>query len=392
MQSNPFKAGDSAYPPYLAGREKQQAQFKALLAEMSHGDIPAANVVMYGPRGMGKTALLHWVTNEVTESGTNNNSIRTSETTPDELKEPIDMWNCLLSMDWKKRLKPSHWMAKLPIISATWESNAAASPALVNTLVKECKKQPLVFLMDEAHTMDAGLCRVLLNVSQKVRKKAPFLLVLAGTPGLSHFLSTVGASFVERSKKMGIARLDAQATADAIVKPLNEHGIEIDPDALEQVVEDSQCYPYFIQLWGEAIWDVAKENNLHLVTGEQISMLQPQIDSSRQNFYSVRRGALKGSELLKIAENCALLFQEQEKIKEQDIENVIHASLADNQSSEREERNVLLALARHEFIWQPPDSPLYEAAIPSLMTYVLDNEREQVHLVKTPPDEPDLGR
>ena len=378
---NPFRPGTGQSPPYLAGRESEQGRLRQILAEMAAGRSPATDMVMYGPRGMGKTVLLNWLVDEAEKGGTNDNSIRTSATTPDELKEPIDMWNCLLSMDWKKRLKPSHWMAKLPIISATWESKAAASPALVNTLVKECKKQPLVFLMDEAHTMDAGLCRVLLNISQKVRKKAPFLLVLAGTPGLSHFLTTVGASFAERSKKMGIARLDEQSAADAIVKPLNEEGIKIGAGALKQVVEDSQCYPYFIQLWGEALWNLAKKNNLQKLTGQEVTIVKPQVEGVRQNFYSDRREDLKKDELLELAVNCAVIFQNQTRFEGKYIERVIKDFLPENKLDERHQAEALRGLILNEFIWQPPGADLYEAAIPSLMRYVLDKQREHVQKV-----------
>ena len=391
---NPFRPGTGQSPPYLAGRENEQGRIREILADMADGESSDADIVMYGPRGMGKTVLLNWLVDEAEKGGTNDNSIRTSSTTPDELKEPIDMWNCLLSMDWKKRLKPSHWMAKLPIISATWESKAAASPALVNTLVKECKKQPLVFLMDEAHTMDAELCRALLNISQDVRKKAPFLLVLAGTPGLSHLLRSSGASFAERSKKMGIARLDEQATADAIVKPLNEHDIKINADALEQVVEDSQCYPYFIQLWGEALWNLAKKNDLQKLTDQEVTTVKPQVEGVRQNFYSDRREDLKKDELLELAVNCAVIFQNQTRFEGTYIEKVIKDFLPENKLDEQHQAEALRGLILNEFIWQPPGADLYEAGIPSLMRYVLDKQREHIQEIpaKNGNSDLDLGR
>ena len=187
---NPFKPGNGLRPPYLAGREDEQGRLRQTLADMADGEPPAADMVMYGPRGMGKTVLLNWLENEAKESGTIGDSIRTSWTTPDQLTSPADMWSCLLPLDWKKRLQPDQVNAAVGGLSATWESKGAVNQALVNTLVNECKKRPLVFLMDEAHTMDAGLCRGLLNLSKQVRKEAPFLLVLAGTPGLAHFLTT----------------------------------------------------------------------------------------------------------------------------------------------------------------------------------------------------------
>ena len=55
--------------------------------------------------------------------------------------------------------------------------------ALTGLLEARCARKPLVALLDEAHTLDPEVGKVLLNSSQKVRARAPFLLVLAGTPG-----------------------------------------------------------------------------------------------------------------------------------------------------------------------------------------------------------------
>ena len=375
---NPFNPGSGGSPPYLAGRESEQGRFRQILAKMSAGRSPAANMVMYGPRGMGKTVLLNWLANEVEKDGTKNNSIRVSRVTPDKLTSPVDMWNYLLSQDWKKSLKPDEVTAGLGAVSATWGSKGAANPALVNTVVNECKKSPLIFLMDEAHTMEPDMCRALLNLSQEIGNKAPFLLVLAGTPGLAHFLTTVGASFVERSTKMGIARLEAQATADAIVKPLDADGVHIAADALEHVVEDSQHYPYFIQLWGEALWDVAKEKDLQKLTAQEIAEVETKIENRRLNFYEERRATLDELELLPAAVAIATVFQDTETTTRDRLKEIIADNLPVDSLATQSVNEHLRTLIRHEFIWNPPDSILYEAGIPSLMKYVLDRQREHV--------------
>ena len=378
---NPFTPGDGHRPPYLAGRESEQGRLRQILAEMSAGRSPAANMVMYGARGMGKTVLLNWFANEAKKDGTKNHSIRVSRVTPNKLTSPADMWSYLLSQDWKKRLMPSRLLpsrviAKFSLLSAIWESKAAASPVLVNTLVKECKKHPLVFLMDEAHTMDAGLCRGLLNLSQEIREEAPFLLVLAGTPGLEHFLTTVNASFSERSNMMGVGRLDAQATADAIVKPLNEHGIKIDADALSRVVEDSQHYPYFIQLWGAALWNEANKANLTELTAKQVDIAEPNVNGEKQSFYAKRWSRLLKDGLLPVAQIIAAAFQNTSKYTEIALVLLLRDALPADQAEDQHIASLLQELTRQDFIWRPPGTDLYEAGIPSLMTYVLDQQRE----------------
>ena len=53
-------------------------------------------------------------------------------------------------------------------------------------------------LLDEAHTLDLDVGSALFNASQRVRAEAPFLLVLAGTPGLPAHLNAMGVSFWDR--------------------------------------------------------------------------------------------------------------------------------------------------------------------------------------------------
>ena len=100
----------------------------------------------------------------------------------------------------------------------------------------------LAVLVDEAHTLDLEVGQLLLNASQQVRAQAPFLLVLAGTPGLLAHLSKMNASFWDRlgSGLLGIGRLSDAAAREALKKPLAGQDVSIDADALDLVVEQKE--------------------------------------------------------------------------------------------------------------------------------------------------------
>ncbi len=374
--SNPFNPGDGQPPPYLAGREKEQAIIKEDLARLNNGRSPSANILMYGPRGMGKTALLGWIKEEVNKGDSKDNAIRTSRVTPGKLTSPADMWHQLLPDNWIRRRLPNKVRASVIALAATWEARGTSNQVLESALIKKCNKQPLVFLVDEAHTMDPDLCRGLLNLSQVVRGEAPFLLVLAGTPGLRAFLNSVNASFSERSTMLGIGRLGEEATADAIEKPLQEDGITIAPDALQKVVQDSQQYPYFIQRWGKALWDEAKKTNSNRLTAEQVEIVAPAIDSFRQDLYAERRTKLSQKGLLPAAHVIADAFQDTQKFIEDDLILLIKELLPADKADDQHATSVLQALISMDFVWRPPGTLLYEPGIPSLMTHVLNNQRD----------------
>ena len=372
--SNPFNPGAGQPPPYLAGREKEQAIIKEDLARLNNGRSPAADILMYGPRGMGKTALLSWIEDETEKDESEYKTIRTSGVSPEELTSPAHMWDWLLTDAWWKRWLPNKVRASVIALAATWKSGSPSSKLLESALMQECNKAPLVFLVDEAHTMDPDLCRGLLNLSQLVRREAPFLLVLAGTPGLRAFLNSVNASFSERSTMLGIGRLGEEATADAITKPLQEDDIAIDADVLQKVVLDSQQYPYFIQRWGKVLWDEAKKTNSTQLTAEQVEIVAPAIDNFRQGFYAERRTKLRQEELLPAAHLIAEAFQDTQKFTEDDLILLIKESLPADKADDRHAANTLQALVGMDFVWRPPDTALYESGIPSLMTHILNNE------------------
>ena len=375
-RSSPFNPGAGQLPPYLAGREKEQAIIREKIDELSGGVASSDDILMYGPRGMGKTALLGWIGKEIEKNDPTDTAIRAEYVTPYDLTSPAKMWERLLPSDFWDGLKLDKTNLKLPIVSATWKSGSPSSKLLESALIQECNKAPLVFLVDEAHTMDPDLCRGLLNLSQSVRREAPFLLVLAGTPGLRAFLNSVNASFSERSTMLGIGRLSEEATAEAITKPLQEDDIAIDPDVLQKVVLDSQQYPYFIQRWGKELWDEAKKTNLTRLTAEQVEIVAPAIDSFRQDLYTERYLKLTQEGLLSAAYVIAEAFQETKKLMVNDLILLIKNALPADKADDQHAANTLQTLVAMDFVWRPPSALLYEPGVPSLMTHVLSNRRD----------------
>ena len=374
---DPFSPGSGHLPPYLAGREDEQSVFRKGLAKMSAGKSPPAATVLYGPRGMGKTVLLSWFEDEVEKGGAKNNKIRVVWVTPDELKSPSVLWKCLMPLPTlKNKMKPEDLTAGINFegltATATWKSHGLFEQEFQKILIDECNKQPLIFLMDEAHKMDAGLCNSLLNLYQKVSKKTPFMLVLAGTPGLRNFLSNVNATFVERSRKIGLGRLDEQAAADAISKPFEEQGIQITDDALSLIVEDSQCYPYFLQEWGSSLWMEANKENLTCITDEQVAVVKPKINIIKKDFYNERRDKLIEQSLKSMAVAIAQAFQDTKAMSDDAILGVIADNLSVDSADSEVVAKHLQIFIDNDFIWRPLGSDLYEPGIPSFMTHILD--------------------
>ena len=283
MNINPFKPGSGLVPPLLAGREGVKHKINDLLATLNEPAGVPSDGVLYGPRGNGKTALLGWLRNHCTPPAPKHTTVLRitpshSESLTEQLKSSLG--RTLAQGTTAGAGAVGALLAKLTGKRSVVQSSQAEP--LVSFLIKRAHKTPLVLLVDEAHTMPAAWGHELLNVSQLVRSEAPFLLLLAGTPDLEEHLASINTTFWDRSVRIPMGRLDADATAAAITEPLRADRISLTPDVLPRVVAESEGYPYFIQLWGKELWSVAKQANREQIDQALLSVARDSFNVSAQ--------------------------------------------------------------------------------------------------------------
>ncbi len=298
-----FTPGRGALPPYLAGREDEQR----VLAEMhellcSGGRVPA-DVVLIGPRGNGKTALLHWFRRTIAERGVAD----VVWLTPAEIPSGQDLARMLSTGE---RASEVRFTAGVGPLAGEWTLGGRPHLSLADLLIARCRRKPLVVLLDEAHRLNPAVGEVLLNASQKAGNHAPFLLCLAGTPALETHLRQTNATFAERSRELRIRLLDRNAAAAALTEPLQAGGIGTEPDALEAVLDASLGYPYFIQVWGSALYRALASDpgGDPVVTLDTVRAARAEFEGVCDRYYGGRYNELRGAGLLAEADAIARAF------------------------------------------------------------------------------------
>ena len=380
-KTSPFTPGYGGMPPYLAGRESEQAVFGQALDELRAGK-PNRGIVMYGPRGMGKTVLLGWFQAQCREAGV----VPISTVPALGLRSYDDLPRLLLPRDWL----PGKVVFNMGnILSAQWDikddNGDKVYGSLAEHLIAACEKTPRALLLDEAHTLDKGVCQALLGLAQSVAAHAPFLLALAGTPGLMPFLGTVGATFVNRSEKIGVGTLEHQAAVDAIRIPLKEEGVVIADDALAVIVEDSQRYPFFLQEWGGALWrEIIIAAQATTVSAADVEVVGAIIQEKREDFYAERyRSMADDDDLLAAADALSHAFKAKDALSVNEVKIVIRKSLAGLIADDDARRAAAVALEqelnRVDYIWYPPGGKA-RPGIPSFMAYVSEQCAEKAAL------------
>ena len=360
----PFRPGPGRLPPYLAGREEEQAFFRSRLAQLDRGEAPPSEIILYGPRGNGKTALLNWMEKEVSSVA----GVDVLKITPSEFDTRTEFAEILLPESGWEVARPAEFTVRgFP----RRPGGNSPAPRVRSVLELRSKKRPLILLLDEAHTLDARVGQELLNAAQEVGREAPFLLVLAGTPDLRTHLGTMGVSFWNRGRKLRIGRLDESAAADAIRLPLEAEEVPIDDDALARIVRESEGYPYFLQLWGAAVWnrDVAGPSDRpQRITAADTAACRSIFESERNDYYLDRYDELEEGGLLGVARSVAELFVARRRVSREEIQAAVRR--APGFDDEKKAFAARTTLGHLGFLWQASGTRDWEPGIPSLMDYI----------------------
>lgn len=309
---NPFTPGDGALPPYLAGREKEQAALARMVERLASGRTPPHNTLISAPRGNGKTVLLRWTANQARAK-----DVHVMMASASELQSAAALMRATLgdAAAESAQVRTGRTLGTKAVLAAnlTHESTVA-TPSMGAyewrlALTDACREKPLLLMVDEGHLLPAQVANLLFNASQSVRGEgAPLLLVVAGTPDLEDALAEADVSFGDRLGADGDLRpglLDVDSAAAALSAPLREQGIAIDRDALDTMVEDAQGYPYFLQLWGQVAFDQLPGRGLRMGLAHVQTAL-PIVQKTRLQCYGRRLREIQQADMMDVCARFAL--------------------------------------------------------------------------------------
>lgn len=329
------------------------------------GQAPDSDIVLYGPRGNGKTALLLWARTEARSRGI------------DVMRLSGAVVPSLESLAHRISARPSwpHWLGgfSLPWLGSVTLRNRPRRQVRA-ILAGRAGKRPTLLAVDEAHRLDTEVGAVLLNEVQELQgDDLPVMLILAGTPELPSHLRTMGSSFWDRGVELPIGRLRPQSAAEAIRVPLEEHGRAIDDPSLASVVHESQGYPFFLQVWGDWLWEGCQAPS-GAVSLADVDRARPHVDRRRRLYYRHRYQELVQADLLPAAVGLAAVFARSDRASPEDVYPAIQTSLERAGLASHYEAVIDAARRLRDlgYVWQPGDdeADYFEPGIPSLMRHV----------------------
>jgi predicted transcriptional regulator len=282
--TNPYAPGAGTPPPELAGRDELRETVRVAIERVRRG-LPAKSVLMVGLRGVGKTVLLDRMRDDAESVGIQTIRVEAPESrslpamlAPQLRQALLRLSRNDLAKDLAHRgLRGLAGFAKaLKVKYADIEVGFDFEPEagladngdlehdlqdLLQVAAEAAQKAgtALVLFIDELqYVQEAQLAALITALHRTTQRQRPVVLVGAGLPQLRGRMGHA-KSYAERLFDFPeIGALLPQEAEVAIRKPAAAQGVEIDEDALQQIVRETRGYPYFLQEWGKHAWDSAK--------------------------------------------------------------------------------------------------------------------------------------
>ncbi len=343
-------------------------------------------IIMFGPRGMGKTTMLNWGMAECRkvdfgEAGDINVIRRRSGL---GMNDPANVVKSLVELGKVDGLLS--WLGfslrrpdelSIPGVAKWVAPEEPFYDALADAIIEECRTRPKALFIDEAQDLSLESKRFIFSISNTVSLEAPFLLVLAGTPGLKRELTDAGETYIERAEKLPMRNLDSESAAKALLIPFKRAEVGFAPGALERIVDESQCYPFFLQKWGKRMWDHAESTGADVITMDVVENSVDAMESFRRGFYADRYVKLsEDRDLLGAALAIASAWRDGMRPDFNDVSAMVRDSLPRRDGDRDEKADALVKrIEKYDMVWRPGE--IFEPGIPSFLTYMHEMARSR---------------
>src|SRR5688572_8088316 len=270
---NPCAPGAGQRPPELAGRNEQLGQFDVVLERVANGR-PERSLVLTGLRGVGKTVLLNALRGAAVRKGWGTGKL---EARPGQgLRRPLSsaLHQAVRELGHRDEESVDHGRGLAE--SGDIEIDLVELFTDLGGLAADVGKGIGIFI-DEMQDLGAddvsALCAACHELSQS---GLPVIVVGAGLPHLPAVLSA-SKSYSERLfRYQRIDRLAREAADRALEAPAADEDAAFEPDALAAMYDATGGYPYFIQAYGKAVWDLAPRSP---ISAADVAVAAPEAES-----------------------------------------------------------------------------------------------------------------
>ena len=283
---NPYTPGAGKMPTCLAGREELINDAKNNIQATING-YPQNPVIFYGLRGVGKTVLLNAIEKEADEQPVIVEHIEIAERGSFLRQIAISSHKIYRELSRAGAAKEAFGKLK-SVISAfyvtynpsdstftaglsddvMYRTVGSASEDMTDLLVslgKAAEKagKPICLFVDEIQYMKTDEMEALINALHRCNQlRLPIIFYGAGLPKILKIFGEVKSYSERLFQFVEIGNLRKEDAVQAIVMPAKKFDVEYDEDALNEILSETEGYPYFIQALCSVVWRRTSGNTI----------------------------------------------------------------------------------------------------------------------------------
>lgn len=283
---NPYAPGAGTRPPAMVGRDDLREAARIALARIRLGR-PSKSIVMVGLRGVGKTVLLDQIAEDAEASGLIALRIEASEQRSLPSMIAPQLRSALIRLSNREAVQALAQRAlralagfaislKVKYQDIEVGFDADPEPGLADNgdlgtdlqdlfeavgVAAKADNSCVALFVDELQYVEREqLAALITALHRDAQRQLPVTMVGAGLPQLRGAMGNA-KSYAERLFDFPeVGPLSSSDARVAISKPARDEGVVVEAEVLDAVVSRTQGYPYFLQVWGKHLWDVAEDS------------------------------------------------------------------------------------------------------------------------------------
>ena len=137
----------------------------------------------------------------------------------------------------------------------------------------------------------------------------PLVLIAAGLPKIAKIAGDI-KSYAERLFKfIPVDKLQEDDAKQALIQPAKKLGVQFTDAALSEILLQTDCYPYFLQEYGQQVWKYADKETQTITQQTACAAHDDFISDLDEGFFKVRhdRASEKELEFMRAMVQCGSL-------------------------------------------------------------------------------------
>ncbi|HOA57111.1 MAG TPA: AAA family ATPase [Dermatophilaceae bacterium] len=283
MRDSVYTPGAGHQPPVLAGRSELLRNWDLMLNDATaRGRVRARDIILVGPRGVGKTAALSAIATRSARQGIEVVGLQAVVGQAGLVESLLDRARALAEAGEGPWRRARHALERIAAVNmsvagfgagistretgATPRLDAGTLAAALATVAEEVRKDAptggLLITVDEMQVAAPADLAIIAAALHRLNVDHPSaVVVFAGTglPMTPDRLRQAGVTHPDRLFQLEDIplALSPEDTRYAITEPAREHGVTWDPGALDQLARLTNGYPAHVQLFADAAWSAA---------------------------------------------------------------------------------------------------------------------------------------